>query len=37
VDADRVSKAVADSFATHGFAAPVTFVATPSAGATRLA
>jgi galactokinase len=40
VDADAtdlVAAAVAEAFAARGFAAPAPFVATPSAGATRLA
>jgi galactokinase len=34
--ADRIAGAVAEAFASRGFAAPAPFVATPSAGATRL-
>jgi galactokinase len=34
---DRVADAVAEAFASRGFAAPAPFVATASAGATRLA
>ncbi|QSB15454.1 galactokinase [Natronosporangium hydrolyticum] len=34
--ADRVGAAVTDAFAGNGFTTPVTFTATPAAGATRL-
>jgi galactokinase len=35
--ADEVNEAVTKSFAERGFDPPVSFVAVPSAGATRLA